>query len=125
MQCPRNGIEYGSVEKKTLVHHLKTPWSIELGDKVYFFCDDPECDVVYFSEDGRLFNRDDLRTVVGQKNRQDDKILCYCFGVSAEDYRKDESLKDFVTEMTKAEICACDVRNPSGKCCLKDFNSNS
>ena len=58
MSCPRNGNEYAAVDKKTLVHHLKNPWSIDLGDSAYYFCDDPGCDVVYFSEDGRLFERD-------------------------------------------------------------------
>jgi hypothetical protein len=26
-----------------------------------------------------------------------------------------------VIEQTRLHNCACDVRNPSGRCCLKDF----
>jgi len=37
------------------------------------------------------------------------------------DYQSDKRLKDFVVEQTKADVCACDIRNPSGRCCLKDF----
>ena len=29
--------------------------------------------------------------------------------------------KEFVMAQTKAQNCACEIRNPSGKCCLVDF----
>jgi len=29
--------------------------------------------------------------------------------------------KSFVIEKTKGHFCECEARNPSGKCCLKDF----
>jgi hypothetical protein len=56
------------------------------------------------------------------KNQQD-KMLCYCFSISLDDYIKNPALKDFVLEKTKAGACMCKTMNPSGKCCLKDFPS--
>jgi len=51
----------------------------------------------------------------------DDSPLCYCFGISMNDYRRDPSLKDVVSAKTKAGLCSCKTMNPSGNCCLKDF----
>ena len=121
LACPSNGREYVAVDAKTIIHHLKNPWNIDLGDQAYFFCNDPDCEVVYFGEDGKQFVQDDLRTVVGLKSKQDDKTICYCFGVTLDDYKKSESIRSYVTQQTKDSICACDIRNPSGRCCLKDF----
>jgi len=121
LKCPRNGKVYMEVSAKTMWHHLKMPWIHQLQEQAYYFCDDPDCDVVYFGQDGTLFTQDDLRSLVGQKIEDSDRTLCYCFGVRLSDYQSDKRLKNFVVEQTKAGVCACDIRNPSGRCCLKDF----
>jgi hypothetical protein len=89
-----------------------------------------ECDTVYFGEDGSLYRRDDLRQDVGQKSTDRDRTLCYCFDVTEstvleelERTGKSQS-KAFVMEQVKQKQCACEIRNPSGKCCLKDFPKN-
>jgi hypothetical protein len=51
----------------------------------------------------------------------DDLIICYCFDIRLSDYVKNPALKDFVLEKTKAGLCSCKSKNPSGNCCLKDF----
>jgi hypothetical protein len=48
-------------------------------------------------------------------------LLCYCFGISREDFKRDPGLRDFVVAKTKAGECSCETKNPSGRCCLKDF----
>lgn len=122
--CPANGRNYSSVDIKTILHQAKKPWQLELPDQGYYFCDDPECDVVYFGEDQRTLVRNDLRIVVGQKSRGQDKTLCYCFDVQSSDLTSDATLqqsKSFVIEQTRQSACDCGIRNPSGRCCLKDF----
>jgi hypothetical protein len=53
----------------------------------------------------------------------DDRIICYCFDIRMSDYSKDLSLKDFVLAKTKAGLCSCKSKNPSGNCCLKDCST--
>ena len=122
--CPVNGQSYARVDIKTILHQIKHPWKIELPDQGYYFCDDPSCDVVYFGEDRRTLIRNDIRIEVGQKSRYEDKSICYCFDVHLSDLETDNALqeiKSFVTKQTRNGGCDCVIRNPSGKCCLKDF----
>jgi hypothetical protein len=55
------------------------------------------------------------------KETDGDVLLCYCFGVSRADAACDPALRDFVVAATRDGQCACDTRNPSGRCCLKDL----
>jgi hypothetical protein len=45
--------------------------------------------------------------------------------VSKTDYLDNPGTREFVVEQTKLKHCACEVQNPSGKCCLKDFPKGS
>jgi hypothetical protein len=116
--CPVNGRSYPAVQFKTLLHQVHQPWDKALKQQTYYFCDDPDCEVVYFAEDQTVYRRADLRQEVGQKSREADRPLCYCFDVR---WREAESARDFVVEQTRQSHCECATRNPSGKCCLKDF----
>lgn len=119
--CPGNGREYKEVSAKTILHHIKEPWAWEEKSQAYYFCEDPECNVVYFGQDYSVVNRAELRTLVGIKDNKPGALVCYCFGVSFGEAAERPELKRFVTEKTKNGMCACETRNPSGKCCLKDF----
>lgn len=122
--CPANGRSYSGVHLKTILHQAAKPWTLNLPDQGYFFCDDPDCDIVYFGEDQSTLLRGDLRTIVGQKSRDKEKTICYCFDVQSSDLDSDkdrEKSKAFVIEQTKNSTCDCELRNPSGKCCLKNF----
>ena len=121
LNCPSNGKLCPSVEPKTISHHLKQPWNWQATEQGYYFCSDPECDVVYFAEDGSVITTSELRTTVGIKAMKPNSIICYCYGVTLEDAQSDAAIKAFVVQKTKAGECACDSRNPSGRCCLKDF----
>ena len=83
--CPRNGRTYPTVELRTVLHHVQRPWTRSLEVQGYYFCDDADCDVVYFGEDQSLLIRGDLRGAVGQKSHGPDKTLCYCFDINAAD----------------------------------------
>lgn len=120
--CPANGRTYQRVERKTLLHHLRKPWQIELPQQGYYFCDSPDCEVVYFGQDRQTFTRADLRTAIGQKSRHPDRTLCYCFDVTQHDLaQRLDTARGFVIEQTRDGTCDCEIRNPAGRCCLKDF----
>jgi len=123
--CPENNKEYGEVPFKTILHHLKTPWDLALKEQIYYFCSDPDCGVVYFGEDNSIIHKNQLRTKVGVKETSDDALICYCFDVSRATAQinvlANKKAKAFVVEQTKKSLCSCTTRNPSGKCCLKDF----
>lgn len=122
--CPVNGQLYPQVSRRTVLHQIRQPWRRELTAQVYYFCDDPNCDVVYFGSDQRVILRDEMRQAVGQKSTAADKPVCYCFDILLADLQTERdqiALKAFITEQTKNSACDCEIRNPSGKCCLKDF----
>lgn len=79
------------------------------------------CEIVYFGEDGSRILQAQLRTRVGSKQASGDALLCYCYGVTVDDARNDPAARDFVIAETRLGQCACETRNPSGRCCLKDF----
>lgn len=120
-RCPRNGIEYHELAVRTIKHHIKRAWEWEPGNRRYFFCEDPDCDVVYFADDDSVILTSQLRTRIGIKTTDDDALVCYCFGISKADAQSDATLRAYVLEQTKNGECSCDTRNPSGRCCLKDF----
>ncbi len=120
-RCPINGTECAEVPTRTVAHHIKEPWNWTPTAERFYFCDDPDCDAVYFGDDGSVVPKSMLRTRAGAKERDGDSLLCHCFGVSRADFDKDPSIRDFVVEQTKAGRCSCETSNPSGRCCLKDF----
>ena len=119
--CPVNGKAYSSVGVKTILHHLADPWVKKVKDQSYYYCTDPNCDVVYFGEDQSVIGKCALRTKVGIKETSADRSVCYCFGVSYTVAENDERAREFVAEMTRQSLCSCETSNPSGRCCLKDF----
>lgn len=122
--CPENSKDYVAVTKKTIIHHINSPWEKVLSEEQYYFCSDPDCDVVYFGLEGAVINKSELRTKVGVKEKDDTALICYCFGVSKATAKQDTAIKAYVTQNTKESLCACEIRNPSGRCCLKDFPRN-
>lgn len=119
--CPVNEQQYVEVSKKTILQHIKLPWEKDLHEQKYYFCDDPDCKVVYFGLNGSVIDKAQLRTTVGVKEKTEEALICYCFGVNKELAQHNPDIKTYVTEQTKEHNCACETRNPSGRCCLKDF----
>lgn len=127
VMCPACLVRAKDVGLSTLLHHVKAPLNQSLSDQRYFFCAQVDCETVYFTLDGLRFNREQVREPVGQKTRDPQRTLCYCFDITADRVADEMRLagtsrsKAFVVEQTKIKNCACDLRNPSGRCCLKDF----
>jgi hypothetical protein len=81
---------------------------------------------VYFSDAGD-FLKPDIKVRVGIKEQEDPIPVCYCFDYTRADIKRDLALRGQtdIPELVKVEVqggfCACDVKNPSGACCLGDL----
>jgi hypothetical protein len=120
-ECPANGRKCPAVPMITILHHLRKPWQWTDRKQGYYFCEDPDCAVVYFGDGGAVILKSELRTVVGIKEKSPDASLCYCFGISKSEASSDPALEEYVIANTRMGLCSCEIRNPSGRCCLKDF----
>ena len=86
-------------------------------------CRDADCDVVYYGSAGTVFTASGLNVQPGFKNGSDG-LVCYCFLHRKADIagQLSETGETDVFQSIKEEVrtgnCACEVRNPSGKCCL-------
>ena len=119
--CPANGKRYASVQRKTVLHHVQQPWQNTVTEQAYYFCTDPDCNVVYYGQDDSVFYTDELRTTIWQKSGDKRDAICYCFGVTKALAMLDKNIKDFVMQQTRDSLCSCETSNPSGHCCLKDL----
>ena len=93
-RCPVNGNEYGAVHLKTILHHIRQPWTVPVVNQGYYFCSDPQCDVVYFGQDGIVFPKSSLRTKVGIKENGTEQMVCYCFGVTKQEAEQERAKAD-------------------------------
>ena len=95
----------------------------------YYFCPEPTCAVVYFSQQGKCYSKNDLRTTVWQKEPAGRRLLCYCFGENEQTIAAEiaatgtSKALDRVKEHVRSGRCACDIRNPGGICCLADLRA--
>jgi hypothetical protein len=97
-----------------------------LRDTAYAFCQQQPCPVVYFSADGmQRLAEADLRERVHQKAPgADDVFVCYCFRHTPGTLRAAHratgtgTVIDQITRNIQAGRCACEIRNPQGRCCL-------
>ena len=100
----------------------------ELRDVEYQFCPTPDCSTVYFSaDDTQVFSEVELRERVYQKHPDDPNVfVCYCFRHTIESIKqKPKAVVAAVTQGIKAGLCACDIRNPQGTCCLGNVRKES
>jgi hypothetical protein len=101
-----------------------------LDGKAYRFCPEPDCEVVYFDREAdSIFGKPDLVVRVGQKEADDPIPVCYCFGITEADLRRDimaageTSIPAVITAEVRADHCACEVKNPQGSCCLGNVSN--
>ncbi|WP_410513771.1 (2Fe-2S)-binding protein [Paenibacillus sp. BR2-3] len=122
--CPSCNNKGKSVELITLKSLLKAS-ALEtiVPDTSYFFCPNPSCSTVYFSETHlQIFTEDNMKVPVYQKNPNMDVPVCYCFDWTRERLIQAAHDKQQPADQIKAHIkagrCGCEVNNPQGACCL-------
>ena len=127
LACPVNGARYKQVDILT-VKSLVRQVPLGMPDTQYYFCDAPDCEIVYFAQDSKApaFLRKDLAVRVGAKETAHPIPVCYCFGFTRRDICNEirttgkSNIAQQITAEVRAGHCACEVKNPSGKCCLGD-----
>jgi hypothetical protein len=130
--CPMNGARSKQVDMLT-VKSLVRQLPLGMPHTQYYFCEAQDCDVVYFTLDAQapIFRRADLLVRVGVKENADPIQVCYCFGFTRGDIHNEiaetghSTIAERITAEVKAGNCACEVKNPSGKCCLGSVTRES
>ncbi len=118
--CPASGIGGKQVDWTTVAALTAGPVPAK---QEFRLCREPGCEVVYYGSAGTVLTMTDLNVQPGFKDGSDG-LVCYCFL-----HRKSEIARQLgetgetdVFDSIKSEVqagnCACEVRNPSGKCCL-------
>lgn len=124
LPCPECGAFCKPVGLKTLLHQISFPHNMQIKEGQYHYCHNKDCAIGYFSL-GERIDKQHLKHY--RQIRQD--CLCYCFDISMQQYMDAladnkthaQEIKDFVTRQTRKELCACEIQNPSGLCCLARF----
>lgn len=121
--CRACGKTGKTVQPRTLRAMLQDEFVGQVADAEYRFCDAKDCDIVYYGN-GQAFTTAQLKVVVGVKATTGERPLCYCFGHSVatieEELRtkgRSEAIADIRRKMADPG-CMCEVKNPSGSCCL-------
>lgn len=128
--CPQCGAVGGEVERETVgaMATLAVPAPL-LAHGMYRYCATDTCPVVYYGLGGAVLERQHVRVPVNTKDPRADVPLCYCFGHTrrsiAEEIAATGTSSAFaaITREIKAGHCACEVKNPSGRCCLGDVRA--
>jgi hypothetical protein len=118
--CPHCGQSCADVSPRTIRHHIRQAWQWVAESDRYFYCGNPACAVVYFGADGSIIPQTRLRTP-DAKQATADALICHCFGITVSDAKQSQAARDFALTQTRERQCACEVRNPSGRCCLADL----
>lgn len=126
--CPICRNEGYEVDKITvLIHVSEKKWPLE--DAKYYFCENPNCEVVYFTETSHtILKKEDVKTKVTFKEKTSPKPLCYCKQVTEEDVlraiERGAKTVDEVKGMTGIGGGGmCKYTNPSGRCCSRSYTS--
>jgi hypothetical protein len=128
--CPVSHTLSRKVQHRTVEHMLKPGKAASLTSAQYYYCTDPSCDVVYFSNESvPYFTVEDVAVKVLSKDKSDEVNVCYCFDwtrarIKEELVRTGKSTASLqIAKEVEAGNCACDIKNPKGECCLGDVNS--
>lgn len=122
--CPETTRATRPVERFTVQHHALPALVGQVRNAAYGFCDEPTCEIVYVGDQGHLLRKVDLRTRVGIKETEDPITVCYCWSYTARQVQEDvlanaqSTVIPYITQRVKEGACACEINNPSGRCCL-------
>lgn len=121
--CPRCETRGQSVDRLAVAAMMS---GVVPRGQEYWLCREPECDAVYFGADATVLTAADMNVSPGFKSKSPDALVCYCFQHRRGDIEAElladghTSIPDRIAAEVNAGTCACEVRNPAGKCCLGD-----
>jgi len=124
--CPLCKHEAKSVLPETLNALLTIEAKKRLNSLVGFcICKTTTCKAIYFKSD-EVLTQEEVKVSVGFKDGAKVKNHCYCFGWTEQrileeikEHGKSTAIDDIKANMDSIG-CSCEVKNPSGKCCMSD-----
>ena len=124
--CPLCHEEGKAVLAKTINALVKQEYKNRLNSMEGFsICKTSTCRAIYY-RGNEVVTQEDMSVSVGFKDDAKIKNHCYCFGWTEERIIEDikEHGKSTAIEDIKAKMdsvgCSCEVKNPTGKCCMAD-----
>lgn len=126
--CPACGCRGQSVESSTVAALVAGPVPVR---QALWLCRERDCEVVYYGDAGARVLVSDLRFLPAFKSESPEALVCYCFlharSEIESELRRDgiSTLVDRIAVKVKAGQCACEVRNPSGRCCLAEVRAET
>ncbi len=125
-ECPKCGKKAKGVLGKTLEYLLKNDAKSKLDClDGFYYCKTPTCEAIYF-RDEEILTQKDLNVVVGLKEGVKPANMCYCFGWTKERIKEEikengkSTALDDIKHHMNTEGCSCEIKNPSGNCCMAD-----
>jgi hypothetical protein len=122
--CPQCGNAGKPVEGQT-VRALVSVSLLQVPQTDFLFCRTASCPVVFFASSGSpVFVTSQVREPVYQKEPpSNDVLICYCFhhqagAIRASSDEQRATILESINGGVQAKLCACDLRNPQGSCCL-------
>lgn len=122
--CPRCGNPGQSVSKLTVE-------ALVVGEKTcagrHWLCMTPSCPVAYYSQEGNIWLKVQVRTPIAFKEGAYPKFVCYCNRVTEQDIINAVLSNKAVTLAEAIKITGamkngnCKINNPSGVCCSSAF----
>ncbi|MFL6237065.1 MAG: putative iron-sulfur cluster-binding metallochaperone [Thermoanaerobaculia bacterium] len=126
--CPACGCRSQSVESSTVAALVAGPVPAH---QKFWLCRDRDCEVTYFGDAGARFRISNLRFLPAFKSESPEALVCFCFLHPRMEIESElrhsgtSTLVDRIAAKVKARDCACEVRNPSGRCCLADVRAET
>lgn len=126
--CPVSKVPGRPVPLATVRNLVRPDHESVADENQWFFCDQPDCDVVYFDASGKTITKDSLNIRVGVKERESPRTVCYCFNHTVESIRDEietagqSTVVASIAARVNAGECRCELLNPKGVCCLGDVN---
>ncbi|MFV1957881.1 MAG: mercuric transporter MerT family protein [Planctomycetota bacterium] len=127
--CPACGQVGAPVAEKTLLHLVLPAGRTRVPGHAWSFCATASCDVVYYAAGEDPFATADVRVPVFPKATRPPRPVCYCFGHTIEGIEEEvartgrSTVSASIAARVKAGECACETKNPKGRCCLGDVGA--
>ena len=127
MKCPTFSKTNQKVSNKTVRHMLKAKCKSKIGEKDYYLCMNPDCEVAYYNSES-VFDKSALKKPLWYKKDANPKYACYCRKITQEEVTK-TVLETGLTEAGPIMLhlrgnvkSNCKINNPTGHCCHSVFN---
>jgi bacterioferritin-associated ferredoxin len=127
MQCPACSRTGQKVTAETVKHIVNTKCKDKVGEKDYYLCTNPDCNVAYYNAE-LVFERSDLKVPLWYKKYAHPKYTCYCRKITQEEVTKTvletglTDAEDIMFHLRGEVKSNCKINNPTGHCCHPVFN---